>query len=264
MQSTQALPHREARSGSDVMTWAGNAAATLLAGLAIASGVIGMLVAFDEIGGSTEPFRDGLIWLLGGVILALAAHAFRREHHLVSAPVATATTRRSADAPSAGAAAGQTRDARDLSGMAVFTTDEGRQIGSVRDVLFHPADRAVLALVVTPIGTRDARMFIAREHVRGVGKDAVTIGSEDDLRAFATREREREFSGGGVHLDGMQVMTDQGNEVGKISRVLITGDCRIAGLEAGGGVFRGKRKISIDDVVSIGRDRIIIGRVSER
>jgi uncharacterized protein YrrD len=199
------------------------------------------------------------------VILALAAHVFRREHHLVAAPVARAAVRREATAaPSAMSTRRSTRDAGELSGMSVFTTDEGRQIGSVRDVLFHPVERAVLALVVTPAGTRDARMFVAREHVRGVGKDAVTIGSEDDLRAFATREREREFSGGGVHLDGMQVMTDQGNEVGKINRVLITEECEIAGFEAGGGVFRGKRKISIDDVVSIGRDRVIIARMRER
>jgi uncharacterized protein YrrD len=250
------------------MTWVGNGAATVLAGLAIAAGVVGILVAFGEIGGSGEPFRDGLIWLLGGVILALAAHAFRREHPLVAADAGVrgrVASRASGTSSRAAAAGGPaTRDARDLAGMSVFTTNEGREIGSVKDVLFDPAGRAVLALVVAPRGAREGRMFIAREHVRGVGKDAVTIESEDDLRAFATREREREYSGGGVRLDGMQVMTDQGNEVGKIGRVLLTRDCRIAELEAGGGVFRGRRKIAIDDVVSIGRDRVIVAGVRER
>lgn len=68
----------------DVDTWLGNSLAFILAGLAIAAGTIGMLVAFEYINeGNTNPFEDGMVWLVGGIILAVSANAFRREHHII-------------------------------------------------------------------------------------------------------------------------------------------------------------------------------------
>ena len=67
----------------DIDTWLGNSLALILACLAVAAGVIGMLVAFEYINeNNTNPFEDGMIWLVGGVILAISANAFRREHHI--------------------------------------------------------------------------------------------------------------------------------------------------------------------------------------
>jgi hypothetical protein len=69
---------------SDVETWLGNTLATLLAAGGIACGVIGMLVAFDYIDTSVNtPFDNGIIWLVSGLVLALSANVFRREHHIV-------------------------------------------------------------------------------------------------------------------------------------------------------------------------------------
>jgi hypothetical protein len=68
----------------DVETWLGNSLALVLVGLAIASGVIGLLVAFGYINeDATDPFQDGMVWMVGGLILAICANAFRREHHVV-------------------------------------------------------------------------------------------------------------------------------------------------------------------------------------
>jgi hypothetical protein len=74
------------RTVKDIDTWAGNSLAVILAGLAVAAGVIGMLVAFGQINDDAErPFEDGMIWMVGGIILAIAANVFRREHHVVDA-----------------------------------------------------------------------------------------------------------------------------------------------------------------------------------
>ncbi|HZP57902.1 MAG TPA: hypothetical protein VFC53_10195 [Dehalococcoidia bacterium] len=69
----------------DVETWLANGLATILAGLGIASGVIGLLVAFDYIGGSNNltDFQSAMTWMVGGLILAICANVFRREHHVV-------------------------------------------------------------------------------------------------------------------------------------------------------------------------------------
>ncbi|MEX2226980.1 MAG: PRC-barrel domain-containing protein [Dehalococcoidia bacterium] len=272
MQRTDSVPRSRPRAGGDVMTWLGNSLATLLAAAAVAAGVIGVLVAFDRIGSSAQPFEDGVVWLSGGIILSLAAHVFRREHHVVRA----GDVRSSAVAQSAGRAeerdggrvrrdsTAATRDVKDVTGMTVVTTNEAREVGTVKDVLFDPAQLAVLALVVAPAGMKDGRMFVEREYVRGFGKDAVTIQSESNMQAFATKGREREFADAGVHLEGVRVTTDQGDDVGKVGKVLITNDCRIAGVEARGGVFGRRRRIHADDIVSIGQGRLIVSHVRER
>jgi hypothetical protein len=70
----------------DLDTWLGNSLATILAGLAVAAGVIGLLVAFGYINDdAATPFEDGLVWMIGGIILAISANVFRREHHVVDA-----------------------------------------------------------------------------------------------------------------------------------------------------------------------------------
>jgi hypothetical protein len=70
----------------DLDTWLGNSLATILAGLAVAAGVIGLLVAFGYINDdAATPFEDGLVWMIAGIILAIAANVFRREHHVVDA-----------------------------------------------------------------------------------------------------------------------------------------------------------------------------------
>lgn len=73
------------RGVKDVETWLANSLATILAGLAIASGVIGLLVAFGYINGdnSVNHFNDGMVWLVMGLVLGLGANVFRREHHIV-------------------------------------------------------------------------------------------------------------------------------------------------------------------------------------
>jgi hypothetical protein len=69
---------------SDVETWLGNGLAVILAGLGVGSGVIGLLVAFDYIGTTVnDPFENGIVWMVGGLILAISATVFRREHHIV-------------------------------------------------------------------------------------------------------------------------------------------------------------------------------------
>ncbi len=71
------------RTMKDVETWLANSLATILAGLAIAAGVIGLLVGLNRMGSATNPFQDGVIWLAAGIILGLCANVFRREHHVV-------------------------------------------------------------------------------------------------------------------------------------------------------------------------------------
>ena len=83
MNRTESYESHKPNMMKDVDTWLGNSLALIMVGLAVAAGVIGMLVAFEYINeGNTNPFEDGMVFLIGGVILAISANAFRREHHI--------------------------------------------------------------------------------------------------------------------------------------------------------------------------------------
>lgn len=76
------------RHTSDMMTdleaWLGNGLALVLTLLALASGAIGVFTSFSYFWHSDDPFSAGMVWLAGGIILAISANAFRREHHIVN------------------------------------------------------------------------------------------------------------------------------------------------------------------------------------
>ena len=85
---TRAANYRRDRSGTmakDVETWLANSLATVLAGLGIAGAVIGWFVAMGYVdhANTLTDFDAGIIWMIGGAILAIAANVFRREHHVV-------------------------------------------------------------------------------------------------------------------------------------------------------------------------------------
>lgn len=95
------------RALKDADAWVGNSLATILGGLAVASGILGLLVAFGYINDdATNSFQDGMVWLISGVILAIAGNVFRREHHVVD----TDMTRSVDTRPLAGGSEGRMYD----------------------------------------------------------------------------------------------------------------------------------------------------------
>ncbi|HYM14550.1 MAG TPA: hypothetical protein VEZ14_03250 [Dehalococcoidia bacterium] len=99
MQRTYYAPRWEGRA-RDVETWLSNSLAAVVAAAAVAAGVVGMLVAFSYIDTTTNtPFENGIVWMVGGLILAISATVFRREHHVVdpSGPTASRSDYRTPD-----------------------------------------------------------------------------------------------------------------------------------------------------------------------
>ena len=88
--------HRTSGMAKDVETWLANSLATLLAGFAIAGGVIGWFVGMGYVDHSNTltDFDGAMTWMVGGLIVGIAANVFRREHHLVDPKELTPSTYR--------------------------------------------------------------------------------------------------------------------------------------------------------------------------
>ncbi|HEY7802739.1 MAG TPA: PRC-barrel domain-containing protein [Dehalococcoidia bacterium] len=152
------------------------------------------------------------------------------------------------------------REVKELQGMHVLATKEGRDLGTVKEVLFDPERRAVLGLMVASSAYEGSQMFVDREHVHGFGGDAVTVDSEADLEGISSTSHARELVEGGVHLEGVKVLTEGGDSVGKIDKVLLDDSGQIAGYHASSGLLGlgGKHDIAPADVISVGPDAIVV------
>jgi uncharacterized protein YrrD len=152
------------------------------------------------------------------------------------------------------------RDAKDLVSMPVVATAEGRQLGKVKDVLFDPAEQALVGLMVSPSSDAGTNMFLAQQKIRGIGGDAVTVDEPDALVPVASDERARAIVESNIHLTGTRVLTETGDSLGRIDAIIVDDEGQISGYRASTGVlgFGQKNDIRRDQVLRVGEDAIIV------
>ena len=143
------------------------------------------------------------------------------------------------------------RDASEFMSMPIFATAEGKEVGKVKDILFDPSQQALLGLMVTTNGKGDALMFLQRQFIRGIGKDAITVESVTSLQPFETQVRANEVVESGICLPGKNVITEGGDALGKVEGYTTT---------AGKLGFGDKNEISARRVLTIGEDAMIVSQ----
>lgn len=147
---------------------------------------------------------------------------------------------------------------KDLLDMTVVSTAAAKEIGKVHEVLFDPGANALFGLVVTPPEKDGAALLVPLRAIRAIGKDAVTIESLTMAEPFEANARAQEISAAGGNRDGMTVMTESGESVGKIDKVTLNDDGTVASYHSSSGLFGSKHDIEPSEVKSGSNDMIII------
>lgn len=157
-----------------------------------------------------------------------------------------------------------TRNASELMSLPVIATQQGREIGRVKDVLFDPNAHQLLGLMVTAAAAAESTMFLERDAIRSIGDDAVTVDSDDKLGAVASYPRVREIIDSGIHLKGAPVLTESGESLGRVDKIMVDEAGGVAAYEVSRGVLGlgGRKEIAPADVISIGEDAIIVSRAA--
>ncbi|HEX5480097.1 MAG TPA: PRC-barrel domain-containing protein [Dehalococcoidia bacterium] len=154
-----------------------------------------------------------------------------------------------------------TRSANELMFFPVISTREGREVGRVKDVVFDPGKHELLGMMVS-MGSSDAEptMFLPRTAIHSIGDHAVTVDSEEKLTSASSYERVREVLDSGIHLKGSRVLTEDGDAIGKVDKILLDDEGRVAAYEVSHGLlsFINRRRIPPDGVISIGQDAVIV------
>jgi len=153
-------------------------------------------------------------------------------------------------------------NAKSLIGMSVFSIDGGKNVGSVERLLFSPEEMRVTAFVVTSrVGMMDEpepQKILATEKVRAIGQDAITVDSESLLDITA----DGELPAGAVAFDQVEkerVITESGDHIGELSSLDFNEhDFRLDYIEVGRGFLSGSNLITVDNVISVGEDVIVV------
>lgn len=149
-----------------------------------------------------------------------------------------------------------------LVGMPVLAVDAGKNLGTVDRVLFSPEKQRIEGFVVTRQGglmdEPEPQRIIAVDKLHGVGHDAITVDSEDLLETLA----DGQFPAGLVAFDEIErekVMTEGGEEVGEVSSIDFDEQSfQIDFIEVGRGFLSGSSLISVEHIVSVGEDVIVV------
>lgn len=151
-----------------------------------------------------------------------------------------------------------TWELKDLVDLPVVSNAAATAIGRVEEVLFDPSMNALYGLVVAPEAKDGQRLFITQLGIRSIGKDAITVESIDVAQRYEENVQAQEIAAAGGHREGMSVMTESGETIGKVDKIILNEDGTVASYHSSSGFFGSKHDIETSEVKSGSKDMIII------
>jgi uncharacterized protein YrrD len=151
-----------------------------------------------------------------------------------------------------------TWECKDLTDLPVVSNESATEIGRVKEVLFNPGANALFGLIVAPAEKDGALLLIPLRGIRSIGKDAITIEGLHVAERLEENVQAQEISAADGYREGMNVMTESGQSVGKVDRVRVNEDGSVASYHSSTGFLGNKHDIETSEVKSGSKDLIII------
>lgn len=154
-----------------------------------------------------------------------------------------------------------TRDAKQFLNLPVISLGSGNKLGDIDELIFQPNVHRLFGFVVKGVED-DRRLLVRKESVHAAGKDAVTVADEAALEFLDANDEAREIVGhrNGGHLTQMTVFSEDGEQLGKVDKVLLDDDLTVSAYHASSGILGlgSKTEIKPDEVVMAGEDTIVV------
>ena len=150
------------------------------------------------------------------------------------------------------------RKANELIGKAIVTQGTGERLATVYDVVVDPAVQRLVALLIESGGwLRDARV-VPWDRITGIG-DVILV--RNDAPAII-KSSESDVANQVAHparISGTRIVTDSGEELGKVGDLFIDDDGRVLGYEVKQGSLSlgGRKFLPADQVQTVGQDALI-------
>ncbi len=145
----------------------------------------------------------------------------------------------------------------DILRLPVISISEGKQVGTVKDLVIDAAQGAVVALVVDDGSWYLGAKLLPFNAITGLGESAVTVETTNVIIPVTTISRLEQFMSAGVKVIGTRTLTRSGHMGGKVVEITIDETGRISSCEVEENI--GERiQISVQQIVTFGKDVLII------
>ena len=145
----------------------------------------------------------------------------------------------------------------DILRLPVISISEGKQVGTVKDLVIDASQGAVVALVVDDGSWYLGAKVLPFNAITGLGESAVTVESTSSLIAVATIPRLEQLMSVGVKVIGTRTLTRSGHMGGKVVEIAIDETGHINSCEVEENI--GERfQISVQQIVTFGKDVLIV------
>ena len=160
------------------------------------------------------------------------------------------------------------RKARDLVGLPVVELETGETVGEVRDVLFT-AGGAFHSLLIERGGLLSAARILGKGQISAIGEDAVTVLNRAGVETFRDETGTvRGLIEGDVHFVGKDVLTQNGNLLGRVEDVYLDDNLyTIVGYEVSEGFLtdlkEGRKVLRAHPGFMVGGDTLLVPEDTE-
>lgn len=150
----------------------------------------------------------------------------------------------------------------DILRLPVISISEGKQIGTVKDLVIEASQGAVVALVVDDGSWYLGAKVLPFNAITGLGESAVTVEGTSNLIPVSTLPRIEQLLAAGVKVIGTRTLTRSGHMGGKVVEILLDETGRINSCEIEESI--GERfAIPVQQIITFGKDVLIINEATD-
>lgn len=149
-------------------------------------------------------------------------------------------------------------------GLPVIAIDTGGKIGTVKDMIFCPAERRVKALLMERKGCEIARRILPVNAIASLGRDAVIVNDCASISRLRKADRLNEDISHGKVI-GFKIFCKNGQDLGIVKDVIFDQKTwLIEGVEVSDGLFQdlyqGRKLLPLFGKVEFASDNILVDR----
>lgn len=147
-------------------------------------------------------------------------------------------------------------------GLPVICAANGKMLGIVKDIVFCPKERKVVAFLLERKGCEIRKRVVLIEDALSLGKDALIVDDVDSVKELRKVEDGPEFKEKGDIL-GLRIYTKSGDDLGVVKDVLFDfTHGKIDGVEISDGlvqdIVKGRNVLPLIGKVEFGEENILV------
>ena len=151
---------------------------------------------------------------------------------------------------------------RNILGSPVFAIDRGEKMGQVKDYVFHPEKKAIIALVIAGAKRFGEEKILPLGNIKSLGQEAITIADSSALTRKGEDPEITTYLKKMANIIGVNVITTNGGSLGRATDFFIddkTGEvtCVALGGKAWDRLLKGNNFLPVEMIEVFGNDVIL-------